>query len=178
MGIPENHAKHAAHNTGNTSSDMAITWYFENQGKPELDGPLPKVKKAAAAEAGPKISEENVQMLAMMGFPDKRARKALEACDNNPERAAEWLFTHEDDGEDEPMQGEEVKEIFKAGDDTRPGVYNLQSFITHLGSSVHCGHYVAHIKKDKDWVLYNDSKVAASTDPPFGKAYAYFFTKN
>jgi ubiquitin carboxyl-terminal hydrolase 5/13 len=51
----------------------------------------------------------------------------------------------------------------------------LHGFITHLGASVHAGHYVAHIKKDDDWVYFNDAKVASSTEPPFGKAYLYVF---
>ena len=34
MGIPENHAKHAVHKTGNNSVDAAISWYFENQEDP------------------------------------------------------------------------------------------------------------------------------------------------
>ena len=59
----------------------------------------------------------------------------------------------------------------------KPGIYNLHAFVTHLGSSVHCGHYVAHIKKGNDWVLYNDDKVATTSDPPFARAYFYFFVK-
>ena len=30
MGIPECPAKHALYKTGNSSADMAVTWYFEN----------------------------------------------------------------------------------------------------------------------------------------------------
>jgi uncharacterized UBP type Zn finger protein len=43
----------------------------------------------------------------------------------------------------------------------------MQSFITHLGSSVHAGHYVCHIRKgvndgdvEQKWVYFNDAKVA------------------
>lgn len=66
----------------------------------------------------------------------------------------------------------------------KPGVYNLQSFITHLGASVHAGHYVCHILKpeaenseQKAWIYFNDAKVAKTTEPPIGKGYMYFFTK-
>jgi ubiquitin carboxyl-terminal hydrolase 5/13 len=63
-------------------------------------------------------------------------------------------------------------------------MYNLQSFITHLGASVHAGHYVCHIRKalseedpTKKWAYYNDAKVAETTEPPVGKGFVYFFEK-
>ena len=34
MGLPENGAKHALYNTGNTSADLALGWYFEHQDDP------------------------------------------------------------------------------------------------------------------------------------------------
>jgi len=36
MGLPENPAKHALHNTGNNNPDMAVMWYYENMDKPEI----------------------------------------------------------------------------------------------------------------------------------------------
>ena len=66
----------------------------------------------------------------------------------------------------------------------KPGVYGLHAFVTHLGSSIGCGHYVCHIlklanqeDKEKKWVYYDDAKVAVTDDAPFGKGYIYFFTK-
>ena len=53
----------------------------------------------------------------------------------------------------------------------------MQSFVTHLGTSIHSGHFVAHIKKEGKWIYYNDCKVAITTEPPIGKGYIYFFTK-
>ena len=78
--------------------------------------------------------------------------------DNNPDRAAEWLFSHMDD----PESDYEMTDVANdhSQEDNRPGFYKLNSFITHLGTSVHCGHYVCHIKKDGKWVYYNDAKVA------------------
>ncbi len=57
------------------------------------------------------------------------------------------------------------------------GIYEFASFITHLGASVHAGHYVCHIRKGKDWVYYNDAKVALCPEPPFGKGFVYVFSK-
>lgn len=35
--------------------------------------------------------------------------KALKATDNNPDRAADWLFNHPDEtGDDEEMKGQEI----------------------------------------------------------------------
>lgn len=61
--------------------------------------------------------------------------------------------------------------------DSKPAVYQLHGVVTHLGASVGSGHYVAHIKKEGEWVLYNDNKVAASSDPPLGMGYIYFFKR-
>lgn len=87
----------------------------------------------------------------------------------------DWVMSYMD----EPDSDEEMKE--KAGPspfkDELPGIYNLQSFITHLGASTSCGHYVCHVKKDGKWVYYNDRKVAFTTEPPIGKGYMYFFVK-
>jgi ubiquitin carboxyl-terminal hydrolase 5/13 len=37
--------------------------------------------------------------------------------------------------------------------------YELHAVIVHLGKSVHSGHYIAYVKKQGKWILYNDSKV-------------------
>ena len=39
------------------------------------------------------------------------------------------------------------------------GKYRLLGIISHMGRNTECGHYVAHIKKDGRWVLFNDEKV-------------------
>jgi ubiquitin carboxyl-terminal hydrolase 5/13 len=173
MGVPENAAKHALYKTGNNSPDMAVTWYFENMDDPSLTQPL-MVKAGGAAAGGDTIPAEVLNNVMAMGFPEKKCRKALNACDNNPDRAVEWLFSHMDDPEsDEEMKDEQVASEFK-GD--KAGVYNLHGFVTHLGSSIHAGHYVCHIKRDGKWIYFNDAKVASMENAPIGKGYMYFFT--
>ena len=44
-----------------------------------------------------------------------------------------------------------------------------------MGSNTGCGHYVCHIHKDGQWVIFNDSKVAVSVSPPFEEGYLYFY---
>jgi uncharacterized UBP type Zn finger protein len=55
--------------------------------------------------------------------------------------------------------------------------YQLLAFVSHMGSSTHAGHYVAHIKKDGRWVIFNDNKVAISGQPPKDMAYLYFYQR-
>lgn len=55
--------------------------------------------------------------------------------------------------------------------------YQLHAFVSHMGSSTMSGHYVAHIKKDGKWVLFNDSKVAVSENPPTDMGYIYIFKR-
>jgi len=54
-----------------------------------------------------------------------------------------------DSEEDEQISGDQAaSDLHAAYKCSLPGIYELQSFITHLGSSIHAGHYVCHIKKE------------------------------
>lgn len=55
--------------------------------------------------------------------------------------------------------------------------YELMAFISHIGSSTQSGHYVAHIKKEGKWVIFNDEKVAKSVVPPREFGYIYFYRR-
>uniref|UniRef100_A0A7S3CS02 Uncharacterized protein n=1 Tax=Strombidium rassoulzadegani TaxID=1082188 RepID=A0A7S3CS02_9SPIT len=188
MGIPENPAKHALYRTGNNNADVAVTWYFENMDDASLALPLrvPKAKNAAGAGQD-LVDPEKVGMMTGMGLPEKKCIKALKSCDMNLERAMDWVFSHMDDNDDDEPEDSVMEEasnadVYKCA---KPGFYKLQSFITHLGSSVHAGHYVCHIKKPVDpadpsneqWVYYNDAKVALTDQAPFGKGYIYVLQK-
>ena len=106
----------------------------------------------------------------------------------NPERAIEWLFSHPDDtGEDAPSAvasaaaGQpQPKEL--GGSSTLPARYRLKAFVSHKGPSVHSGHYVAHIKTEKEgWVLFNDNKVVRADDESVKElqklAYLFIFER-
>ena len=48
---------------------------------------------------------ESVMMIESMGFNKKQAERALRKCDNNLERACDWIFSHMDEPDsDEGMQ--------------------------------------------------------------------------
>lgn len=55
--------------------------------------------------------------------------------------------------------------------------YRLKGFITHMGSNIDSGHYVAHILVDGKWVFYNDGKVTDSKEPPRELAYMYLYER-
>lgn len=55
--------------------------------------------------------------------------------------------------------------------------YKLVAFISHMGTSTVAGHYVCHILKEGRWVIFNDSKVALSENPPKDLAYLYFYKR-
>ena len=106
----------------------------------------------------------SVQQVMEMGFSEEEAREALEETQGKVALAIEWLFgprtkhnTHKTDGK---------------------GKYELIGFLQHKGTSALCRHYVATIKRDGKWVLYNDGEVAVYPDnepPEFGKGYLYLF---
>eukprot|EP00775_Hariotina_reticulata_P013148 gene13148-13278_t len=61
--------------------------------------------------------------------------------------------------------------------DDGPGHYQLMGIISHMGSNTACGHYVAHVKKDGRWVIFNDEKVAGSEHPPLSLGYMYIYRR-
>jgi len=60
---------------------------------------------------------------------------------------------------------------------SKNGQYRLFAMVSHLGKNTTSGHYVAHIMKDGQWLLFNDEKVANSVKPPTQFAYAYFYRR-
>jgi len=57
------------------------------------------------------------------------------------------------------------------------GKYKLVGLVSHIGKNTGSGHYVAHLKKDDKWVIFNDEKVALSEHPPKPHAYLYLFQR-
>lgn len=53
--------------------------------------------------------------------------------------------------------------------------YRLKAVVIHLGRSVHSGHYVAYVKTEEGWTLFNDDKVTKSGNPVLGKGYIYLY---
>jgi ubiquitin carboxyl-terminal hydrolase 5/13 len=88
------------------------------------------------------------------------------------------LFSHPDEPLDEDSSAGSVEKK-PAGDATLPANFEVKSFVSHKGTSVHCGHYVAHVNKNGQWALFNDNKVAAAPKPEStSDAYMVFLQRH
>jgi len=164
MGFPEIRCKKALIATGNNGVDMAMNWLLEHMDDPDID--MPTSSSSTINISGP--SEADITILIDMGFTQNQAKKALGKTNNNVERAIDWLFNHPE---------EDSNESLSLQDPILPANYRLHSVISHKGTSVHCGHYVTHIHKDKQWALYNDNKVVGVPQPPLEEAYIYILRR-
>ena len=148
MGFSENGCRRAALAVNNASVEAATEWVFQHMEDANFNDPIEQAAPSGGGGGGAAVSAESVEMLMGMGFQKKHAEKALRECGGDIERAGDWLFSRMDsldamDCDDAPaQQGAEV---------TAPSYkpqYKLRGFISHVGSSTACGHYVCHIKKD------------------------------
>ncbi|PIO75083.1 UBA/TS-N domain protein [Teladorsagia circumcincta] len=171
-----------AEQTGRSGGvEAAAEWVMLRLDDPSLNDPPAVPAGGRPASAGP-ASMEGLNELVAFGFTPHQARYALS---RNPDAnaAAEWLFVHAE--EIPPECGAAVP-----GENTTPlepamsrefsdgsGKYRLVAFISHMGNSPHSGHYVAHVKKEDRWILFNDEKVAISQNPPRQLAYLYLFQR-
>ncbi|PNS17526.1 hypothetical protein CAC42_8069 [Sphaceloma murrayae] len=184
MGFPKVRCEKALHATGNADAEAATTWLFSHMEDPDIDDPVDfgggggAASSAASAAADP----EKIESLGNMGFAAPVARQALKETGGDMERAVDWLFSHPD------AQGISEADIAAApagvvekevDADQGPAMFGLESIVCHKGGSIHAGHYVAFIKKEPGWVLFNDEKVALGGDVEEMKkfAYIYFFRR-
>ncbi|KAG0058994.1 hypothetical protein BGZ89_000800 [Linnemannia elongata] len=179
MGFPLIRCQKALLATGNQGSEVAMDWLIQHMEDPDIDDPI---VTSAPTGGAPEANPEQISQLADMGFTDKQAKKALKETGGNMERAVEWLFSHmdtpmDDDEEATPAVAAGGQTQAIVGDVTKKGNYHLASFISHKGPSVHCGHYVSHIKKGNQWVLFNDNKVVDDPKAPIDNAYIYIFKR-
>jgi len=204
MGFGENGCRRAAVAVQNAGVEAAMEWVLGHMEDPDFNDPLPApapagaAQGASAAAAAASFPQEALDMLAGMGFSEAHAKGALTACGGNLERAADWLFSHMDDLESAvagvlaAAQGGAAGGAAGAGGAggagaagssgvravvDGPGSYELMGIVSHMGANTACGHYVAHVKKDGRWALYNDEKVAESEHPPRDLGYMYVFRR-
>lgn len=122
-------------------------------------------------------------LVASLGaFTPDQVRAALKATSGAADRAADWLFSHMDDLDgaiaalDTGGTPQESKGPLIPLEDGE-GKYSLVGMVSHIGKNTGSGHYVAHLKKDGKWVIFNDEKVALSHKPPYQHAYLYLFQR-
>ncbi|CAH0548002.1 unnamed protein product [Brassicogethes aeneus] len=166
MGFPAEACKRAVFFTQNTGLENATQWLMEHITDANIADPFvpPGTERALP------VDQDSVDTIVAMGFTPEQAVKALKATDNNVERAMDWIFSHPDDLE---APGSPAQPEFNDGD----GKYKLIGFISHMGTSSMVGHYVVHLLKDGQWVIFNDSKVAISENPPKDLGYMYLYER-
>ncbi|XP_042424766.1 ubiquitin carboxyl-terminal hydrolase 14-like isoform X1 [Zingiber officinale] len=175
MGFNYLHCQKAALNTANVGVEEAMTWLLSHMDDPDIDEPILYNSHAMEVHS---IDETSVETLISFGFHEEVARKALKASGGDIEKATDWIFSHPEVSSSKDTDA--TSNAVEAGD---PGVsdgsgrYKLMAFISHMGTSTHCGHYVAHVYKDGRWIIFNDSKVGASVDPPKEMGYLYFYER-
>lgn len=110
-----------------------------------------------------------------MGFTETQASAALEATNGDAERAVDWLFSRADQLDQIAPATTTTAKPTKLEDGN--GNYELVGIVSHLGKSTAVGHYVAHIKDNNGWVIFNDQHVAKSKQPPLNYGYLYLYRR-
>lgn len=188
MGFSERRSKRALGETGNINAEIAMNAYLLLH----LDDQSDDLEEEMG-ESNQEINNKNkknrnemivppdlVAILTDAGFTKEQSIRALESTENNIERAFDWILSHDHPSSpsflsDNPQtfpsphsdyknnknnnQKEKIEEIktFK---------YELIGFASHRGSSMQCGHYIAH-RWDSDrkcWLMCNDEKIVSIED--------------
>ncbi|CAN0187122.1 unnamed protein product [Ectocarpus sp. 6 AP-2014] len=196
MGFQENGCRRAAVAVNNASAEVAMNWVLEHMGDADFNDPLPApgastgTPAAAAAAAGGDAAPdpEALMMLVSLGFTERQASGALKATGGDAARGADWLYSHTDDLDKAVSEQLDPKAAAAGGEgggsasdapiDDGPGRYSLVGFISHVGKNTGCGHYVAHIRKEGRWAIFDDRKVAESEHPPLSLGYLYLFKRD
>ncbi|KAM7358302.1 ubiquitin specific protease 5 [Cochliomyia hominivorax] len=183
MGFPQEACKKAVFHTKNAGLDVASNWLMEHIGDADFSDPfvIPNENTVGGVGAAFVANPESLAMLMSLGFDERQATKALKATDGNVELATDWIFHHvyDLDTTEDTLTGSETnvasttKKNYRDGN----GKYKLVAFISHMGTSAQVGHYVCHIKKEGQWVIFNDSKVALSQNPPKNLGYLYLYKR-
>lgn len=193
MGFSENGSKRAALATMNAGTEASMEWVFAHMEDPDFNDPPPPAGVIAQDNPLVDVSQDSdaIAQLTAMGFTERQAKAALMTSDGSLERAADWLFSQPSGADldaaiasiEAEADGAECREEGEAKTmeqtdfvDGEPR-YELLGFASHLGSNTSCGHYVAHIKKDGRFVLYNDAKVALSQNPPIDLGFLYVYRR-
>lgn len=182
FGFPREACVKATHHVGNGGIEAAMNWLIDHAGDSDFAAPVTNPSEPANVID---IKDDNITMVMSMGFTRQQALTALKATSDNVERAVDWIFTHMDElnsiadvqGDSEAssskLPGDRGQNVYEDG----CGKYDLFAFISHMGTSTLCGHYVCHIKRDGKWIIFNDEKVAVSEDPPKTLGYLYFYKR-
>lgn len=94
MGFPIEACKRALYFTKNTGLESATQWIMEHITDSNFSDPFVQ----PGADSNKSLFEADpmgIEMLMGMGFNTAQATKALKETNNNIERAADWIFSHQ-----------------------------------------------------------------------------------
>jgi len=178
MDFGKNRAIRAWYHTQGKGVEAAMDWVFAHMDDADIDSPFVIPKKGGGGTGSTSkvnINMETVETIMSMGYSKAWVIEALNNTNGDPDRAVDWIFSHPEPEEQSGLQVPETKENVN---DNAPGRFSLFAIVTHMGSSTISGHYVAHIKCGEKWVLFDDSKVFESQDPPTKMAYLYLYRRD
>jgi ubiquitin carboxyl-terminal hydrolase 5/13 len=201
MGFSLNSCKRALTAVGGSDIAAAMDWAFQHNTDADFNDPLPETSCNGSPASGTSssiVDEGVVQSLVenLGCFTPDQVRAALQETNGAADRAADWLFSHMDDldgaiaalrlSKQEDESSSPSSSAGAAGEslpleDSDLGKYTLSGMISHIGRNTGSGHYVAHLKRRQDdgkWVIFNDEKVALSSQPPVEHAYIYLFQRS
>ncbi|KAJ2802684.1 ubiquitin C-terminal hydrolase Ubp14, partial [Coemansia guatemalensis] len=180
MGFPRVRCVKAIKKTGNCGAEAAMNWIFEHMEDPDIDAPEPEQQPQQPSAASSSVDPAAVEQLMAMGFPKDRVERALGQTSGDANRALDRLLSSADDDDDDNAAANPESEASR-DDSANASKFELTGFVSHKGTSVHCGHYVASIRHGLGdtgkWFLFNDSKVVEQPEPQPEQAYVYFFTR-
>uniref|UniRef100_A0A7N0SZ72 Ubiquitin carboxyl-terminal hydrolase n=1 Tax=Kalanchoe fedtschenkoi TaxID=63787 RepID=A0A7N0SZ72_KALFE len=173
MGFTRLHCEKAAISTSNTGVEEAMNWLLSHMDDPDIDAPISQDTR------GSMVDQSQVDTLLSFGFSEDLARRALKATKGDIEKATDWIFSNPDSNGPADMDASSSSPAISSDAvlSDGGGKYRLMGIISHMGTSTQCGHYVAHIYKDRRWVIFNDDKVGSSVNPPKDMGYLYFFER-
>ncbi|KAG5558758.1 hypothetical protein RHGRI_008647 [Rhododendron griersonianum] len=170
MGFNNLHCEKAAINTSNAGVEEAMNWLLSHMDDADIDAPI--------SQEAQSVDQSKVDTLVSFGFQEDVARKALKASGGDIEKATDWIFNPTNVSSSSNM--DVSSSSTSIADSPLPdggGAYRLMGIVSHIGTSTQCGHYVAHINKDGQWVIFNDEKVGVSKNPPKDMGYLYVFER-
>lgn len=173
MGFQYLHCQKASINTLNAGVEEAMNWLLNHMNDPDIDEPITKAQKGAPYV----VDQSKVETLISFGFEEEVAHKALQESGGDIEKATEWIFNPPSGMSNMDTTPSSSGNVVDAALPDGQGRYRLFGLVSHIGTSTHCGHYVAHINKDGRWVIFNDDKVGVSKNPPIDMGYLYFFER-
>ncbi|PKI65651.1 hypothetical protein CRG98_013946 [Punica granatum] len=179
MGFNHLHCEKAAIRTSNAGVEEAMNWLLSHMDDADINDPISE-DAGNQGNALSNVDQAQVDTLISFGFQEDIARKALKASGGDIEKATDWIFSNPDASASSDMDIAPSSSASNPSDASLPdgaGKYRLMGLVSHMGTSTHCGHYVAHIDKDGKWAIFNDKKVGVSKNPPKDMGYLYFFER-